>query len=234
MIYHFACLLKANNRPAPTCIIFSGNGSRYIDLIQSRDSIGKISGYILKSVFGQATQPQVILPEENRKEATCYGGLYKPQLAREFKAVNYLGFENNLEQYKKYYDIDIKKDIVFENLLSSFRHFIDIFFDMTNEPGLSFRNNFGIEAKLQAIKTFILEKSAENLTMGFDKRRNSVSPDDDISDSLFFYPLVGLIYRINRMTPDEVKSYIPKTVYYGLSPDEENEFHINRLTPQKG
>lgn len=233
LIYHFACLLKANNRPAPTCIIFSGNGSRYIDLIQSRDSIGKISGYILKSVFGQATQPQVILPEENRKEATCYGGLYKPQLAREFKAVNYLGFENNLEQYKKYYDIDIKKDIVFENLLSSFRHFIDIFFDMTNEPGLSFRNNFGIEAKLQAIKTFILEKSAENLTMGFDKRRNSVSPDDDISDSLFFYPLVGLIYRINRMTPDEVKSYIPKTVYYGLSPDEENEFHINRLTPQK-
>ncbi|RNI33610.1 hypothetical protein EFY79_18495 [Hanamia caeni] len=232
LIFHSSKLLKANNHKAPTCIIFSGNGSKYIDLIASSETIQKICGYILKSAFSDPNiaYPQVILPDANRKESTCYGGLYKPQTNNQFKPVNYLGLELNDSDYRKYIDIDIRKEYVFENVLETFNHFIDIFFKMNDEPGLAFRSNFGIEVKAQAIKSFMKSKAAENLRIGFDKRRQTVDGQDEISDSLFFYPLIGLIFKLNKLTSNEISGYSPKSIYYGLSPDNDNEFHTSRLT----
>lgn len=235
LIYHSVKLLKASNYKPLTCIIFSGNGSKYIDLIQTKETIQKVCGYVLRSVYNNAdlTNPQVILPEENRKEATCYGGLYRPETAHQFKPVNYLGFEDTPNQYKKYSEIDVHKDVVIGNVLQSFNEFVDMFFKMNDEPGLSFRSNFGIEIKTQGVQNFIKQKAEESLRMGFDKRRRKVDSQDDVSDSLFFYPLVGLIYKLNRLSPIELNNYIPRSIIYGLSPDSQNEFSIERLTSIK-
>lgn len=235
LVFHAVSMLKVNGYQAPSCIIFSGNGSKYVDLIQSGAYIEKICGYFTRAIFKNSAlaDPQVILPEENRKEATCYGGLYRPTDAKQYKAINYLGFEDNLAEFSKYIDIDTKRDFVMSNVNSSFTNFLELFFKMNDEEDLSFRIHFGIERKLQAIKDFLNAKSLENLNMGYDKRRNTVDGQDVISDSLFFYPLVGLIFKLNNVSTVEMDKYSPKMVFYGLSPDGINMFLIERLSAVK-
>jgi len=235
LIYHSYKLLNYQRHPLPTCIIFSGNGSKYLDLIQSKDYIEKICGYIGRKTFSQETKnPQIILPPANRKEATCYGGLYQPfNQPKTYKSVNYLGFEKDEQTFSKYSEIDYRKDLVFENLNNSFNEFIDCFFGMNDISELSFRINFGIETNLSAIKNYLLSKSAENLQVGYDKRKKYVGDEDPVTDSLFFYPLVGMLHRINKLSKDEINDFIPKTKLYCVSSDGANGFAIDKLTLDK-
>ncbi|WP_428656026.1 hypothetical protein [Runella sp.] len=236
LIYHSYRLLQYYNHPAPKCIIFTGNGSKYLDLIQTKDYIQKICGFFVKELFGNNERiPQVILPANNRKEATCFGGLYQPFGGqRKFSAVNYLGFESTNDNFKKYSDIDLQKVQIYNSLASSFSEFINCFFKMNEFKELSFRGTFTIESNLNAVKNFILSKSRENLSTGYDKRRKLVDGGDEITDSLFFYPIVGLIYQINNLTKEKLNEYIERTTFFALSPDDDASFDVSRLsTDQK-
>lgn len=236
LIYHSCKMLKFYNHPAPKCIIFTGNGSKYLDLIQTKEYIEKIYGFFVRELFGNETKnPQVILPSENRKEATCYGGLYQPfNERREFSAVNYLGFETPTDNFKKYSEIDLHKEQVYDSLENSITEFIDCFFKMNDLNDLSFRRNFGIESNLAALKNFILSKLREYLATGYDKRRKLVDGGDEITDSLFFYPIVGLVYQVNKLSREQLNGFIPKTTYFALNPDGDDSFDVSRLsTAQK-
>lgn len=232
LIYHSCKLLHFYHYPAPKCIVFTGNGSKYLDLIQTKDYIQKICGYFVKELFGEASKtPQVIMPAANRKEATCFGGLYQPFGAeRKFSAVNYLGFETSTDNYKKYSEIDIRKEQVYDSIENSFTEFINCFFKMNESQELSFRRNFGIETNLNALKSFMLSKSRENLSTGYDKRRKLVDGGDEITDSLFFYPIVGLVYQVNKLTREKLSEYIPRTTFFASSPDGESSFDVSRLS----
>lgn len=233
LIYHNLKIIKFKNRIPPTCVIFSGNGSRYIDLIHDASCIEKIWGYFARKIFGEnISNPQVILPLENRKEATCYGGLLKPPANSSFDVENYLGFEAPGEKYERYRDIEINANTVFKKTLGAFNEFVAWFFEMNDTNELNFRNEFGIEIKLNPLKKFILEKAEENLNMGYYKRLELVDKDDLISDSIFYYPLVGLIYRINKLSADEINNLVGKTIYYLNGPDGEKEFLISQAALQ--
>lgn len=235
LVYHSCKMLKLYNHPAPRCIIFTGNGSKYLDLIQTKSYVEKICSFFVRELFGANTKsPQVILPSANRKESTCFGGLYQPfNTQRQFTAVNYLGFESTPGSYKKYSEIDLKKDLVFDGLDESFSSFIECFFKMNEFADLSFRKHFGIESNLSAIKNFMLSKSRENLSTGYDKRRKLVDGGDEITDSLFFYSIVGLVYQVNKLTKQGLNEYIPKTRFYALSPDTEDSFDVARLSSEQ-
>lgn len=236
LIYHSCKMLQFYHHPAPKCIVFTGNGSKYLDLIQTKDYIQKICGFFVRELFGKETKtPQVIMPSANRKEATCFGGLYQPfNTRRQFSAVNYLGFETATDNFKKYSEIDLRKEQVYDNLDNSFSEFINCFFKMNDSQDLSFRRNFGIESNLNAVKSFMLSKSRENLSTGYDKRRKLVDGGDEITDSLFFYPIVGLVYQVNKLTKEKLNDFLPKTTFYALSPDGDDSFDVSRLsTDQK-
>jgi hypothetical protein len=73
-----ASLYKDNNLSAPKTIVFSGNGSKYIDnfITDDRDILKKLIDLVFSKVFGGVHNVNVVLPSV-RKEATCYGGLYR-------------------------------------------------------------------------------------------------------------------------------------------------------------
>lgn len=234
LLFHSFKLLKYNLKPAPKCLIFTGNGSKYVDLIQTKEYIEKISKYFLDKIFEQDSKPQVIMPSRNRKEATCFGGLYQPfEKERDFEVINYLGFEKKGESFRKYIDIDQQKDSIFDLLSSSFKEFIDLFFMMNDNPDLSFRSHFGVESNLNALKNYMLSKCKVNLTTGYDRRRKTVESGDEITDSIFFYPIIGIIYQINKLSRRDLEEFIPKTVYYALPPDEDNSFDTVRISNEK-
>jgi hypothetical protein len=232
LIYHSYKLIQFQKYTAPKCIIFTGNGSKYLDLIQTKDFIQKICGFFVKELFGSDEKiPQVILPPSNRKEATCFGGLYQPFGAqRQFSDVNYLGFESQTDNFKKYSDLDLQKEKVFKGIGASFEEFINCFFKMNESQDLSFKRTFDIDLNLDAVKTYMLTKAQDNLSTGYEKRRKLVDSGDVITDSLFFYPIVGLVYQINKLTKDKLGEYIPRSRYFALSPDDDAIFEVSRLS----
>ena len=92
-------MFKANELPYPHTIIFSGNGSKYIDnfITDSKTYLKQITELIVSKVYGtEISDIELVLPSE-RKESTCYGGLYHRAEAKEPKPVVYLGDGNNAE-----------------------------------------------------------------------------------------------------------------------------------------
>jgi hypothetical protein len=236
LAYHSLKLLKTQGKQPPTAVIFSGNGSKYVDLLHDPATIEMIWGYFIGKIFEGATgNPQVILPKDNRKEATCFGGLYIPANRTTPAGKNYLGFEERLapltdpSKEVTYGDVERSREKVFGGLLDTFHEFIDWFFEMNQTRMLNFRNIFGIELKPDPIKRFLLEKASESLDTGYMKRKASIDLNDPVTDSLFFYPLVGLIYRLNKLSPGDISGLTNKTVLYARGPDS-NGFSASRLT----
>ena len=108
LIYYMASMFKANGLPSPNTLIFSGNGSKYIDnyITDSKPVLKKITELIVYKVYGQEiSNIELVLPEE-RKESTCYGGLYHKTNATEPKPIIYLGDGEN----KEYKDIEAVRE----------------------------------------------------------------------------------------------------------------------------
>ncbi|MCQ2262071.1 MAG: hypothetical protein MJZ42_02830 [Bacteroidales bacterium] len=78
ILFYMAYMYRDNKLPAPRSVLFSGNGSRYIDSFISQDKnvLKKIIDLVFSKVFEGEHNVNLKLPEE-RKEATCYGGLYR-------------------------------------------------------------------------------------------------------------------------------------------------------------
>lgn len=234
LIYYILKLINLRNQKPPTCIIYSGNGSQYLKLIDEVSFIEKIWWFFGKKIFGpDCVKPQVVLPSTNGKEATCYGGLFAPSTPVSFSKENYLGLEKETEKALRYKDIDENMPYFFDNILKSVQEFINWFFEMNDVPDLNFKDELAIEIKLEPVKKFLLDKAQENLNLGYTKRVKVIDKDDLISDSPFFYPFVGLIYKLNKLTSDEISQLTPKTTLYCSSPDAENEFLESRISANR-
>lgn len=104
LVYYMASMFKANELPYPRTIIFSGNGSKYIDnyITDTVAFLKQITELVVSKVYDKAISDiELVLPDE-RKESTCYGGLYHRIGAVEPKPVVYLGDGNN----KEYKDVE--------------------------------------------------------------------------------------------------------------------------------
>lgn len=99
LVYYMSAMFKANGLPYPRTIIFSGNGSKYIDnyITDSKTCLKQITELIVSKVYEtEISDIELVLPTE-RKESTCYGGLYHRAEAKEPKPVVYLGDGSNGE-----------------------------------------------------------------------------------------------------------------------------------------
>lgn len=92
ILYYMANMYKDNGLNAPRTVVFSGNGSKYIDSFISTDSdvLKKIIDKVFDFVFESKHDINLKLPEE-RKESTCYGGLYRDRNAPNVKDIVYQG-----------------------------------------------------------------------------------------------------------------------------------------------
>ena len=99
ILYYMSCMYKEYGLTAPRTIVFSGNGSKYIDNFICADKrvLKKIINLIFHEVFGGDHDVNMELPKE-RKEATCYGGLFRDANAEDVPEKVYQGdVENNYE-----------------------------------------------------------------------------------------------------------------------------------------
>lgn len=199
LVYYMAAMFKANELPYPRTILFSGNGSKYIDnyITDSITYLKQITELIVSKVYGMETSDiKLVLPTE-RKECTCYGGLYHRAEANEPKPIVYLGNGNNVE----YKDVEAINTAYSSGMQNKLANEITTMNSIYKEVLDTLIQQSVIEqvdsAKMKAVVDSVVDDALASKfqTEILDK----YMLQEPFNDTLFFLPVVEAILQLTGM-----------------------------------
>ena len=217
IIYHLAKLMKAKKLEMPDRIVFSGNGSRVISLFTNdRNLLIDYTKLIFTKVFNEeypANGLDIILNENEPKEATCKGGFYakepepynvifKKKVVLHSNGTNAV-IKNPIEYNKSPEEKDRNKAIDKDYLTKTAeeaKKFIDFVFEL-----LPFFANNGYKLNADSVniaKDACYKKLDIYTQNGWNLKKKDVSDDAIIEETLFFYPLVGMLKELGNAICD--------------------------------
>lgn len=233
IIYHCGQLLKSQNAQRPVCICLSGNGSKVIDLITTdKRKLSKICQYLVNAAFETSDinySPQVILPKaDERKEATCFGGLYKEENSGTPTKFTYLGISSsdtdNFKQVDEYKQITTSLE---ESVKGNLKIFINVFKKMNGH--LNFKNDLGLDVPLDALGNFMISNINKNYQYEKDRNSNETKPDEKINNSPFFWALKGLLFDLSVLDTNKLEEFRNIIYLFYERPNLDGEFKDDKV-----
>lgn len=196
-LYYMATMYKDNKCAAPKTIVFSGNGSKYIDnfICPERHVLKKVVNLIFSTVFGGEHNVNIELPNE-RKESTCYGGLYRESNAEDVPETVYQG--DLSAEYQTVGDINKNFNILKNNLITKYYEMNKLYkdiLDMLKKEGIidntadtgkfvkAAREDMGVPLNTY-YKTQVKEKYQEEMAL---------------YDSVFFLPIINRVFEMTKL-----------------------------------
>ena len=195
IIYYVAKLYKYKEFDAPRSIVFSGNGSRYIDNFITEDNalIEEVITTIFKTVYGEVNQIHVVMPNI-RKESTCYGGLYRPENAEEVPVTIYHGTNREYENVGQ-----MNKDkSLNQELMADYKEMNQLYssiLDLLKRKG-AIDNSVNLDIFKRASKTGYEENFSTHYRSVV---REKYSDEDIYNDSIFFIPVIDKIFELTKL-----------------------------------
>lgn len=197
ILFYMSCMYKEFDLAAPKTIVFSGNGSKYIDNFICADKrvLKNIINLVFNEVFGGEHDVNLELPKE-RKEATCYGGLfrdadaedvpervYQGDVERNYETVGHI--EQNFNKLKqsllcKYAELNSLYEKVLHLLKKE--HIIDNTADTNKYVSVSEKDMGTLLSTYY--KTQVREKYSDEVIM---------------NDSVFFLPIINRILEMTKL-----------------------------------
>lgn len=213
IIYYIANLMRAKELEMPNTIAFSGNGAKILYALSSdientiTDFVKLIFEKVFDTQYPQNNRLEVIF-EKNPKEATCKGGLlYSEKDARYYVngVDNYksalLGKDNStcVTTESSYNHVD---NATLEDVVKNVEAFIDFIFDLDRTNNNFFYNNFSTDnGILNKVKDICKDNLLEYAKSGLENKKeelNSYGMPETLDETLFFYPLVGMLNNLSR------------------------------------
>ena len=192
-----ASMYKDLNLKCPKTVVFSGNGSKYIDnFISNRDTVlKKIIDLIFSKVFGEASNIHLELPNE-RKESTCYGGLYRNADEAEAPAHIYQG--NGSTEYDNVGAIISDYDSIKSTLKKKYEEMISIYKDVLSQlkHDQILDNSVSTEAYIKEAKKDLMARLDTNFVK---EVKQKYSLESIYSDSVFFLPIVDKVFELTKI-----------------------------------
>jgi hypothetical protein len=208
LIYHIAKLMKAKGIDMPRHITFSGNGSRILNILSTNDvTLVNFTKKIFEKIYDIAYNDDGldIIRPENSKESTCKGAFsLKEYVSQDYsliKEMKTILLGTNSESFAdvqiKYNDI---KDTDLNSVVEEVKKYIEFTFNLDNE--FSFYDNFDIDRSImQKVKDICKKDIKTYLETGLSNKKDEISKDgadENLEETLFFYPLVGIINAVVR------------------------------------
>jgi hypothetical protein len=202
--YYLAKSMKAINIEIPKNIIFSGSGSKSLNIIDynKMNEVKRMFNFIFNKVYSRNDANILIKLESNPKEITSKGALYSSNINVENITGFWTGaskendkvFFTNDNDILKYEDITTKSFT--SSVLDSTQEFFKVFDEYTSEINLL--NTFGVKPGVIDLFRSTRNDYLNNyLDYGIKDKINSAQDAQlPISEGLFFYPLVGLINKL--------------------------------------
>lgn len=203
IVYHVAQVLKEKEMTVPSTITFSGMGAKYVHLIsQNENDITELIKGLLAEFMGYGFEDDNHkMPEDFRvtfqrspKEVTAQGAMLKDNNAldefREFgqKELYVYGVEGAPKHilYKEANNYKNQTKTMFEKFIKDF---------LLNRGITQYLNRqFSVRFSDEFIKTL-----RENADMGFDLMARSKRGDENIEETMFFWPLKNGLYEASKL-----------------------------------
>jgi hypothetical protein len=192
-----ASMYKDNHLKAPRTVVFSGNGSKYIDNFISSDSkvLKNIIDLIFERVFGEKSDVNLKLPEE-RKESTCYGGLYRNPNEENVRDIVYQG--DSSRKYQKVSDINDNFDSLKSILLKKYEELNRLYksvLDLVKQERI-------IDGTVDTTKyTREAQKDMGTPLTTYYKSQVKEKYGEEVfyNDSVFFLPVINRIFELTKI-----------------------------------
>lgn len=202
IIYHIADLMKQKQIELPKHIVFSGTGSKVLNVITSDLKIlANLSKTIFENVYNQKFDKDGLSIETEKempKEVTCKGGLMlnAEDLAIDIRNIKATHTCLNGVEKLTYEQLDETAKANIANYVGEFNNF---FFNLNSQ--FSFADYFNVTAKsMEIFKDELSKHLRDYLEEGleFNKKLDEIATDDkEIEETLFFYPLIGAINNLS-------------------------------------
>jgi hypothetical protein len=206
IVYHIAEMMKIKGMETPRNILFSGTGSKTLQLVDSDNRLSSLTilfEEVFNEVYGVDDSKITVKTDAKPKELTCKGAFHiDPSLDikrhTELVEVN-TGNKEKVQKRNDITDSSIKyKDIdkkVRNNVIENIEDFFSLFSNLNKK--INFKNEFGISQSSLEIFNEIRSEDLEDLLMaGLESITKDTEINEPLSETLFFYPLVGKINQL--------------------------------------
>ncbi|MFV0223155.1 hypothetical protein OBK16_12000 [Empedobacter falsenii] len=206
IIYHLAKVMKVKELDAPKSITFSGNGSKILDVIdpsKKSNILRELTEIIFTKVYSDEVEKISIEKYPNPKEMTAKGMIHADKNYDTRSLIFTLLGDKENTNVASYDNIDKYVD----STINEFNDFIELFFGLNKE--FSFTDNFEIsQSKLNEMKDFIKDEMKDELLLGINDRLKELNGETEsqINESLFFYPLVGILSGLATFISDSYEN----------------------------
>lgn len=200
IIYHLAKIMKAKDLEMPRHIAFSGNGSKVIRILTSSDTtLEKFTKKIFEKVYEKEYPSDgltILQNVDNPKEVTCKGGLSNP-IKQEYEEIAsakivYKAVQKSGDAFVSHETYSLINEDYIKDAVDEAKNFIQFVFDLNKN--FSFKNNFdSAESSLRIAEEECLRDLVTYTKNGLENKKKEVSESDMIEETLFFYPLNGML-----------------------------------------
>ena len=197
ILFYMASMYKENGLEAPRTVVFSGNGSKYIDnfISSEHDVLKNVIDLVFEYVYGGEHNVNIRLPME-RKESTCYGGLYRDAAAPAVADIVYQG--DRTEDYGNVGEIDAHFKTLKSALLSKYKDLADLYERVLNM--LKQQSIIDSMANTSKYVASAKEDMGTPLSTYYKTQVREKYADEVIyNDSVFFLPVINKIFEMTKI-----------------------------------
>lgn len=209
LIYYVANMMKHRGIEKPRSVMFSGTGSKVLDIVGSQQEIDILTQQVFERIYNEKYPEggfSTIMERKEPKQITCRGALMQVRDENGQKSVAELnnvmdGINNSLKYnfsminkeqltYDDMQNADIKSAIIKRvNMLNDF--FISLCDD------IQITDRFLVDAKAYNLFKDIVNNDLEHYLISgwnyMNKEQVDKNGTDTIEDVVFFYPIIGSI-----------------------------------------
>ncbi len=209
LIYYVACLMHHRHFSKPRSVMFSGTGSKVLDIVGGKRDLDLISQAVFERVYDESYDNDgfsVVMERKEPKQITCRGALMQVRDASGCASVEQLnrmmdGIDNRVKynysvidkEHLTYADMD--NPAVRQSIVDAVRRFNDFFCQLCDD--LHVTDRFLVDYQSLAKFKMLVNKDLEHhLINGWNyvnKNDTDHNGADKIEDTVFFYPIIGSI-----------------------------------------
>ncbi|HBN46807.1 MAG TPA: hypothetical protein DD401_04075 [Prevotella sp.] len=209
LIYYVARMMRHRHFDKPRSVMFSGTGSKVLDIVGSKRDLDLISQAIFERVYGEpydADGFSVVMERKEPKQITCRGALMQVRDASGCVSVDQLNkLMDGIDNHVKYNYSAIAKECltyadmddpqVRQQIVEAVREFNDFFCQLCDD--LHVVDRFLVDNQsLVKFKQLVNKDLEHHLLNGWNfvnKDETDRNASDKIEDTVFFYPIIGSI-----------------------------------------
>lgn len=209
IIYYVARTMYHRQLCKPRSVMFSGTGSKVLDILGNKEDLNLITQTIFEMIYNEKYDSDgfsVIIEKDEPKQITCRGALMQVRDNIGCESVYELNrLMSNLDTPMKYnysmiskecltYD-DMNNADIHNEIIYSVKTYNDFFISLCER--IHVNDIFLVDNKSMQTFREVMNKNIEHhLVNGWtymNKNVDDKNDDDIIEDTVFFYPIIGII-----------------------------------------